>query len=708
MSSNGDEEVVHLELVRTWDKEFLLHAELEDFERPIDFEFELPEVTDFNTCTKGYLVCLKLLAHKLNKAAVEQNVTELHLLSQDAKDLLLILKDMVANTKANYSYFQQSQDNLEKMLDFSSWDKVMVSLVSSFFSGTMKFIDEHKDHLGIPFLYKLHDQFLKIREKKLSDNDSTLSTETDLPTSATNTSDDSSSEEFPSSSSDSSPLPSCTSSSAVNDRPAKSFQKELLVCAAITDSEVECEEDNLAEGHGTANKEADLTAMDTEGLPSPINKDKSLPPSNVSEEEKEPMLTSTQKNDEINDDTPTTTKNDSTAEKQPSQNPCQTRSRVQRSPIHRKKQRRQRFSLLTDVHLIHGVKRYGVGSWATILKNYEFPSFRTAVHLKDRWRTLITTGAVKEDDGLFILVEPFKSALKDFSQKKIAQSEKHIPKIHLSRSSTQNNDNNATKETLTASASKELPVPILPQANPKKVTRPEEDKSTPPTAASGRTETANPVNTLTDPQPSEPTQDSETPVDTSATEATPPTNKPGPSSSSTQHPSPGHFGGDVEPNLSIEHVVSLAIWGSDDEPNVSNKTGEFSGSSPQNESSPAKAKGDKKDATTAGASNTTPHKKRRLWDVEGEVMTWDEPILEHNFVSRKKAAGAFDTIGEVPKKAHKKVAWSDEEVQHLLKGIERYGQGQWAMILDRFKFNNRTAVQLKDKYRNILKKKDED
>ena len=44
----------------------------------------------------------------------------------------------------------------------------------------------------------------------------------------------------------------------------------------------------------------------------------------------------------------------------------------------------QPFSVQDDAMLIHGVKQYGVGCWKVILQNYNFPSYRHAVHLKDR------------------------------------------------------------------------------------------------------------------------------------------------------------------------------------------------------------------------------------------------------------------------------------------------------------------------------------
>ena len=52
------------------------------------------------------------------------------------------------------------------------------------------------------------------------------------------------------------------------------------------------------------------------------------------------------------------------------------------------------FTLRTDAFLVHGVQKYGVGRWKEMIEFYNFPAYRTPVHLKDRWRTLRTNGMV--------------------------------------------------------------------------------------------------------------------------------------------------------------------------------------------------------------------------------------------------------------------------------------------------------------------------
>lgn len=53
---------------------------------------------------------------------------------------------------------------------------------------------------------------------------------------------------------------------------------------------------------------------------------------------------------------------------------------------------------------------------------------------------------------------------------------------------------------------------------------------------------------------------------------------------------------------------------------------------------------------------------------------------------------------------HKRVRWTQEEVDNLIEGVQEYGKGSWAEILAAFEFNDcRTSVNLKDKWRNLEK-----
>ena len=49
--------------------------------------------------------------------------------------------------------------------------------------------------------------------------------------------------------------------------------------------------------------------------------------------------------------------------------------------------------------------------------------------------------------------------------------------------------------------------------------------------------------------------------------------------------------------------------------------------------------------------------------------------------------------------------WTDDEVDSLIKGVEKYGIGKWSKILDEFFLGSeRTSTNLKDKYRLLTNK----
>ena len=47
--------------------------------------------------------------------------------------------------------------------------------------------------------------------------------------------------------------------------------------------------------------------------------------------------------------------------------------------------------------------------------------------------------------------------------------------------------------------------------------------------------------------------------------------------------------------------------------------------------------------------------------------------------------------------------WTDEEIERLLTGLMKFGLSSWTDIAHRWRFEDRTTVDLKDKWRNLVR-----
>jgi hypothetical protein len=47
--------------------------------------------------------------------------------------------------------------------------------------------------------------------------------------------------------------------------------------------------------------------------------------------------------------------------------------------------------------LYKGVRTFGLGKWASIISTGKFPKYRTNVHLKDKWRNIVSKKSLMKE-----------------------------------------------------------------------------------------------------------------------------------------------------------------------------------------------------------------------------------------------------------------------------------------------------------------------
>ncbi|XP_054892761.1 telomeric repeat binding factor a isoform X1 [Poeciliopsis prolifica] len=112
--------------------------------------------------------------------------------------------------------------------------------------------------------------------------------------------------------------------------------------------------------------------------------------------------------------------------------------------------------------------------------------------------------------------------------------------------------------------------------------------------------------------------------------------------------------------------------------------------------------------------SSTPHKDAQskipvisLWrghkNITEEKETWiDEDSLFPSI--KKRGSGSGSNESTISHSGHRR-RWTESETENLIKGVKKFGEGNWSKIKAYYSFNNRSNVNLKDRWRTLRNQK---
>ncbi|XP_030270025.1 telomeric repeat binding factor a isoform X2 [Sparus aurata] len=83
---------------------------------------------------------------------------------------------------------------------------------------------------------------------------------------------------------------------------------------------------------------------------------------------------------------------------------------------------------------------------------------------------------------------------------------------------------------------------------------------------------------------------------------------------------------------------------------------------------------------------------KEIWDEDESYFTSDKDSGSHN-------------ESNISNSGHRKRRWTESETQKLKEGVRKFGEGNWSKIKSYYSFENRTNINLKDRWRTLKKSK---